>query len=93
MPDKTGTITEGKPRVTDIRTADGLRDGADDRRLVEKPSEHPLSTAIVEARGGTSLRAVTGFQRSWGRASRPRWAASAISRQPQDDGAKPHRAR
>lgn len=49
--DKTGTITEGKPKVTDIITIDG----ADSRRLLqiaasgEKGSEHPLADAIVKA--------------------------------------------
>ena len=64
--DKTGTITEGKPRVTDIRTADGLSETEllTIAASVEKPSEHPLSTAIVEeaARRNLSLRAVTGFE-------------------------------
>ena len=64
--DKTGTITEGKPRVTDIRTADGLSETEllTIAASVEKPSEHPLSTAIVEeaTRRNLSLRAVTGFE-------------------------------
>ena len=64
--DKTGTITEGRPRVTDIRTADGLSETEllTIAASVEKPSEHPLSTAIVEeaARRNLSLRAVTGFE-------------------------------
>ncbi len=48
--DKTGTITEGKPKVTDILTAEG---SSEEQLLklaasMEKPSEHPLSEAIVE---------------------------------------------
>ncbi len=47
--DKTGTITEGKPQVTDILPANGL--DADELLLIgaslEKPSEHPLAEAIV----------------------------------------------
>ncbi|MER6124679.1 heavy metal translocating P-type ATPase [Streptomyces sp. NPDC001795] len=51
--DKTGTLTEGTPRVTDIRPLTGsglveqelLRLGA----AAEHPSEHPLARAIVEA--------------------------------------------
>lgn len=48
--DKTGTITEGKPRVTDILTNGKI----DKERLlqlsasVEKNSEHPLADAIVK---------------------------------------------
>lgn len=48
--DKTGTITEGKPRVTDVIPLTGQR--ADDflalAASMEVPSEHPLSKAIVE---------------------------------------------
>ena len=48
--DKTGTITSGEPKVTDIITADGV---AEDELLklactIEKKSEHPLSRAIME---------------------------------------------
>jgi Cu+-exporting ATPase len=48
--DKTGTITEGKPKVTDILTADGV---SQQELLIiaasmEQPSEHPLAEAIVE---------------------------------------------
>jgi P-type Cu+ transporter len=48
--DKTGTITEGKPRVTDIVTVKGI----DEKYLLqlaataEKGSEHPLGEAIVK---------------------------------------------
>jgi Cu+-exporting ATPase len=48
--DKTGTITEGKPKVTDIITAGDI---TKERLLIlsasaEKGSEHPLGEAIVE---------------------------------------------
>jgi Cu+-exporting ATPase len=49
--DKTGTITEGKPVVTDIITASGF-DETDLLQLsasAEKGSEHPLGEAIVNA--------------------------------------------
>ncbi len=47
--DKTGTITEGKPQVTDILTFGNMKE---DELLaiaasMEKPSEHPLADAIV----------------------------------------------
>ena len=64
--DKTGTITEGKPSVTDVVTADGR--AADDLlRLAasaERGSEHPLGEAIVgEARQrGLSLAEAQQFQ-------------------------------
>ncbi|WP_405503165.1 heavy metal translocating P-type ATPase [Streptomyces niveus] len=51
--DKTGTLTEGTPRVTDIRPLDGaVRD--EDGLLAlaaaaEHPSEHPLARAVVDA--------------------------------------------
>jgi Cu+-exporting ATPase len=57
--DKTGTITTGRPEVTDVVTAPG----ADERDLlaiaasVERASEHPLAQAVVraaEARGLTA---------------------------------------
>ncbi|MBC8537007.1 heavy metal translocating P-type ATPase [Feifania hominis] len=63
--DKTGTITEGKPSVTDILPAEGF----DEAQLLqiaaslEKPSEHPLAEAIVEEAERRSLRLleVSGF--------------------------------
>ena len=48
--DKTGTITEGKPKVTDIVVSNGI----DENKLLqlaasaEKGSEHPLGEAIVK---------------------------------------------
>ena len=47
--DKTGTVTQGRPRVTDIRPAQGV---TEEELLcvaasLEKPSEHPLAEAIV----------------------------------------------
>ena len=49
--DKTGTLTEGKPRVTSIAAAGGL---AEDDLLqlaasLERSSEHPLAAAILRA--------------------------------------------
>ena len=47
--DKTGTVTQGKPKVTDIQPAEGVT--AEELLCVaaslEKPSEHPLAEAIV----------------------------------------------
>jgi Cu+-exporting ATPase len=48
--DKTGTLTEGRPRLTDVVAADGSESEA--LRLAaaaEQGSEHPIARAIVEA--------------------------------------------
>jgi P-type Cu+ transporter len=47
--DKTGTLTEGKPRVTDLIPAKGIQEDTLLRLAasVERGSEHPLATAIV----------------------------------------------
>ncbi|MFV0350914.1 MAG: heavy metal translocating P-type ATPase [Oscillospiraceae bacterium] len=55
--DKTGTITEGKPKVTDIVLA-GATSETELLRVaaaLEKPSEHPLSEAIVERAASDGL--------------------------------------
>ncbi|MFJ8276093.1 heavy metal translocating P-type ATPase [Streptomyces griseoviridis] len=51
--DKTGTLTEGAPRVTDVRPLPGT-DLDEDALLAlaaaaERPSEHPLARAVVDA--------------------------------------------
>ena len=58
--DKTGTITEGKPRVTDVYVSDGV---SEDELLsvaysLECKSEHPLAHAIVEYAREKSVSAV-----------------------------------
>ena len=55
--DKTGTITEGKPKVTDICSFSGL---SEEELLslaagCEQVSEHPLGAAIVEAAKGRNM--------------------------------------
>ena len=64
--DKTGTITKGEPRVTDILPAEGV---PEERLLtlaysLEKNSEHPLAGAVIAYAGEKQLRAeeVTEFQ-------------------------------
>ena len=64
--DKTGTITEGKPRVlTNNTDPEALRLAAS----VERASEHPLARAIVEAaeEQGLTLSSVDGFRSETGR--------------------------
>jgi Cu+-exporting ATPase len=69
--DKTGTITEGKPKVTDIVSAQGL---TEDELLslaasLEKPSEHPLAEAILAEAGqrGVKIRETAEFSALPGR--------------------------
>ena len=50
--DKTGTITQGKPSVTNYATVQGVADGQEIQLLklaaaVERNSEHPLAEAVV----------------------------------------------
>ncbi|WP_436081284.1 copper-transporting P-type ATPase [Pararhizobium sp. LjRoot235] len=49
--DKTGTLTEGKPKVTSIATAEGMTENELLRlaATLERASEHPLAAAIVDA--------------------------------------------
>ncbi len=72
--DKTGTITEGNPRVTDLyplgsTTAEELLCVA---ASLEKPSEHPLAAAVVDEaeRRHIPLCPVTGFEAVHGKGVR-----------------------
>ena len=69
--DKTGTVTEGRPELTDLEVADGF-DADDVLRLtatVESRSEHPIAQAILRAADAKSLaraemtdfRSITGY--------------------------------
>jgi Cu+-exporting ATPase len=69
--DKTGTLTEGKPKVVAVVPAQGL-DENEVLRLaasVERASEHPLARAIVEVavERGIALTDVTDFDSPTGR--------------------------
>lgn len=46
--DKTGTITKGKPKVTDIISEINEQDFLKIAYSLEKSSEHPLAKAVVE---------------------------------------------
>ncbi len=63
--DKTGTITQGHPRVTDIFCAQGVgeRELLEAALDVEQNSEHPLSKAILACakESGLAARPVTNF--------------------------------
>jgi P-type Cu+ transporter len=63
--DKTGTLTEGKPKVVSVIAADGF-DESELLRLaasIEQGSEHPLAQAILKAASERkfALAAVSGF--------------------------------
>jgi Cu2+-exporting ATPase len=65
--DKTGTLTEGRPRVTDVEGTNGFR--ADEvlrlAAAAEARSSHPLSKAVLdeaERRGVSPGSEVTGFE-------------------------------
>lgn len=73
--DKTGTITEGKPKVTDV--INYSREMEEDKILsllaaIEKPSEHPLAEAVVSKalEKELVLPAVEDFQAVFGRGVR-----------------------
>ncbi len=63
--DKTGTVTEGKPQVTDVRPASGVKeiDFIHLAASAEALSEHPLAKAVVEYadRQGISLVTAENF--------------------------------
>ncbi|WP_034462621.1 heavy metal translocating P-type ATPase [Afipia sp. P52-10] len=69
--DKTGTVTEGRPVLTDLDVAEGFERGAVLARVaaVEAKSEHPIARAIVDAAAQEGLRlpeisrfeSITGF--------------------------------
>ena len=64
--DKTGTITEGKPQITDILPAAGLseKEFLSLAYALECPSEHPLARAVTEKAEALGLlkREITGFR-------------------------------
>ncbi|MDN3027851.1 heavy metal translocating P-type ATPase [Streptomyces sp. S.PB5] len=72
--DKTGTVTEGRPVLTDVHTADGF-DEAELLRLAaaaEADSEHPLAQAVVTGVRDRGLRppTATGFDSVTGKGVR-----------------------
>ncbi len=61
--DKTGTLTRGKPVVTDVMPLSGDREGLlSAARALENGSEHPLAKAILEYTDGEETRAVENFK-------------------------------
>ncbi|MBO9127263.1 MULTISPECIES: heavy metal translocating P-type ATPase [unclassified Rhizobium] len=81
--DKTGTLTEGKPRLTDVVA---LGDVADDQLLqlaasLERGSEHPLAAAIVSGaeERGIALADITGFEAATGKGVRGNIGETAVA--------------
>ena len=72
--DKTGTLTHGKPRLTDVVAVDGLAEEEVLRLAAsaERSSEHPVGEAIVRAAGerGLALDEPEGFDAPTGRGVR-----------------------
>ena len=64
--DKTGTLTEGKPRVMNLEVGEGIKevDFLQMAASLESHSEHPIAKAIVEAakEKGLRLLPVAGFE-------------------------------
>lgn len=81
--DKTGTLTEGRPRLVTISTAAGLSE-ADLLHFaasLERGSEHPLATAIIggaEARG-IELRKADSFESITGKGVKGQVDGRAVS--------------
>jgi len=60
--DKTGTVTKGKPEVTDIYSKVKQNELLDIAGSLEKLSEHPIAKAIVEKASLKKYKKVTGFK-------------------------------
>jgi len=65
--DKTGTITQGRPQVTDIISYLPQEDLLQIAGALEKQSEHPLAEAILKQAEGLDLPAVAEFEAISGR--------------------------
>ncbi len=80
--DKTGTLTEGKPRLTDVRAISGFdRDEALALAAsLERGSEHPLAAAILSAarERGITLSPAEAFEALSGRGVRGRIGGRSI---------------
>ncbi|MBS3095047.1 heavy metal translocating P-type ATPase [Candidatus Woesearchaeota archaeon] len=60
--DKTGTLTKGKPEVTDIVQISKTKDALKFAAIVEKHSEHPLASAIIEKARKMKIPDAHGFK-------------------------------
>ena len=80
--DKTGTITQGQPKVTDLLPAPGVTEGELLRLAyaLEQKSEHPLARAILERaqEAGLPPEPVTDFQALPGNGLTATWQGAAL---------------
>lgn len=92
MLDKTGTITEGRPVVTDV----ALFGEVSERELLavagslEKGSEHPLAEAVVKycEENEITVQPVEQFEAVFGKGVRGKWVEPVFRRKRKDDGRK-----
>lgn len=68
--DKTGTITEGRPQVTDIRWLNNDDATKDILFNIEKQSEHPLAEAVVKHLENTDASPLTNFDSITGKGAK-----------------------
>ncbi len=68
--DKTGTVTEGKPQLTDIVWLNGDSTHVDALIGLEKQSEHPLAEAVVDYYSGVKASSVSHFQSVTGKGAK-----------------------
>ncbi len=81
--DKTGTLTEGRPTLTDLLPAPGVSEAEllEAAASVEAASEHPLARTIVNAarERGLTLADVTDFESVTGKGVRARGGTASIA--------------
>ena len=81
--DKTGTLTQGKPHVTGIRTFNGLeeKEVLYTAAIAEKRSEHPLGKAVIEKaeKSGLAIPHPEAFEDFKGKGVRVRWDSRTIA--------------
>jgi Cu+-exporting ATPase len=81
--DKTGTLTEGKPKLTDLIPVEGVKDTEllQVAASLEEASEHPLAGAILAAakEKNTNLVAIEGFQSVTGKGVKGIWNGKQVA--------------
>ena len=62
--DKTGTITKGKPEVTNIKVVEGIKESSllETAASLEKLSEHPIARAIIQKANLKKYKSVRDFK-------------------------------